>query len=249
MSILEGKIALVTGASKGIGAGIAKELASCGAAVAVNYATSREGADRVVAEIRSQGGKATAVQGDVSKATDVDRMFAEATSALGRIDILVNNAGRFVLGPLDTFTEETYRHNFDTNVLGLLLATKRAVAQFGPEGGAIVNIGSSITRNPTPFGLGYGASKAGVDYITKALSIELGPKKIRVNAVLPGMTETEGAHAVGAMEKEVVSSFIARTPLGRTGQPADVAKVVAFLASDDAHWVTGELLAATGGIY
>lgn len=249
MTVLTGKVALVTGASKGIGAGIAKHLAACGANVAVNYATSRAGVDRVVAEIENEGGKAVAIKGDVSKTGDVERIFSEVAAALGRVDILVNNAGRFILGPLATVTEENYRQNFDTNVLGLLLVTQRAVAQFGPEGGSIINIGSSTTETPSPFGLTYGASKGAVDYITKALAIELGPKKIRINAVLPGVTVTEGATDAGGMTDEFIATVVKRTPLGRVGQPEDIALVVAYLASENARWVTGKLIAATGGLY
>jgi 3-oxoacyl-[acyl-carrier protein] reductase len=249
MANLSNKVALVTGASKGIGAGIAKHLAACGASVAVNYATSREGADRVVAVIEAAGGKAIAVQADVSKTAEVERMFAEVTSKLGRVDIVVNNAGRFILGPLETVTEENYRHNFDTNVLGVLLVCQRAVPQFGPDGGSIINIGSLTTEQPNPFALTYGASKGGVDFITKALAIELGPKKIRINEVLPGVTETEGATDAGAMTEERKATVAKRTALGRVGTPEDIALVVAFLASDDARWITGRLIGATGGMH
>ncbi|MFI6080195.1 SDR family NAD(P)-dependent oxidoreductase [Streptomyces sp. NPDC051217] len=249
MTDLSGKVALVTGASKGIGVAIAKHLAACGAAVAVNYATSREGAERVVEEITGSGSQAVAVQADVSKEAEVDLMFKQVTASLGRVDIVINNAGRFLMGSLDSISEDAYRHNFDTNVLGLLLVAKAGVEQFGPEGGVIVNIASAITRAPKPSGLGYGASKAAADYITKALAIELGPRKIRVNSVVPGMVDTEGAHAVGAFAQEAVDATVARTPLGRPGQPTDIAPVVAFLSSDDAQWVTGELVGATGGLY
>lgn len=246
---LSNKIALVTGASKGIGAGIARHLAKCGAAVAVNYATSPAGADRVVAQIEAAGGKAIPVGADVSKTAHVERMFAEVASKLGQVDIVVNNAGRFLLGPLATVTEENFRHNIDTNVLGLLLVCQQAVAQFGPDGGSIINIGSTMSELPTPFALTYGASKSAVDYITKALAIELGPKKIRVNEVLPGLIETEGAVAAGAMTEEFKASIVSRTPLGRVGTPEDVALLVAFLVSEEARWVTGRVIAASGGLY
>ena len=249
MSNLTGKIALVTGASKGIGASVAKHLAKCGAAVAVSYASSIESAELVVREIVSAGGRAIAVQGDISDPQAIERIFSEVKSTLGPTNILINNAGRFVLGTLETVTPETYHQNFDTNVLGLLLTTKAAVTQFGADGGVIVNIGSALTSSPTPFTLTYGATKAAVDYVTKALAIELGPKKIRVNAVLPGPTKTEGAAASGAMTDEFVGAIVQRTPLGRAGLPEDIALVVAFLASDDARWLTGQLVAATGGLH
>lgn len=244
---LNGKTALVTGASKGIGAEIAKYLAKCGAKVAVNYATSKDGADRVVADITGNGGVAMAVQGDIGKSADVDRVFSELEAAYGPIRILVNNAARFVFGPLDSVTEETYRHNFDTNVLGLLLVTKRAVEKFSDEGGSIINIGSSLSRDPMPLLLCYGATKGAQDYLTRALATELGPRKIRVNAVLPGLTETEGAKAAGSFNPDFVGSIIERTPLGRTGKPDDIAPVVAFLASEESRWISGELIGVTGG--
>jgi 3-oxoacyl-[acyl-carrier protein] reductase len=246
---LIGKIALVTGASKGIGAGIAKELAARGAAVAVNYASSREGADRVVATIKGNGGQAVAVQGDVAFAADVDRIFQEVRSALGRVDILVNNAGVFIFGPLESVTEAVFQRQFNVNVFGLLLATQRAVAQFGPDGGSIVNIGSASSQLPSAGGAVYGATKGAVDVITKALALELGARKIRVNAVLPGLTETEGAHAVGAMNEAFVRVLIERTALGRSGTPQDIALVTAFLVSDDARWITGQLVTASGGLH
>jgi 3-oxoacyl-[acyl-carrier protein] reductase len=246
---LVGKIALVTGASKGIGAGIAKELAARGAAVAVNYASSREGADCVVAAIRDNGGRAVAVQGDVALAADVDRIFQEVTSALGRVDILVNNAGVFIFGPLESVTEAIFQRQFNVNVFGLLLATQSAVAQFGPDGGSVVNIGSASSQLPRAGAAVYGATKGAVNVITQILAVELGPKKIRVNAVLPGLTETEGAHAVGAMNEEFVSGLVDRTALGRAGTPQDIALVTAFLVSDDARWITGQLVTASGGLH
>lgn len=246
---LSGKNILVTGASKGIGAGIAKHLAACGATVIVNYATSADGAKKVVSEIASAGGKAVAIVADVSKPADVDRLFGEAAKAVGRIDVLVNNAGRFEPAPLDAVSEENFRRNFDTNVLGLIVATRKAVSQFGDQGGVIVNVGSAIVRAPMSAFLTYGASKAAADYVTKALAVELGPKKVRINSVQPGVVDTEGARAVGAFQKEFVDMVVSRTPLGRPGQPQDIASVVAFLASDAAGWLTGELIGATGGLH
>ena len=248
MANLSNKVALITGASKGIGAGIAKHLASCGAQVAVNYASSKHGAEQVVAEIEKEGGKAFAIQCDISQPGEIDRLFKEVNSTLGTVDILVNNAGRFLTGPLASVDAKSYHHNFDTNVLGLLLTTQKFVEQCDSKGGSIINIGTAMIRSPMPFFLTYGASKAAQDYITKALAIELGPRNIRVNSVLPGLTETEGAIAVGAFQKESVDPIIERTPLGRTGLPNDIAPVVAFLASEEAGWVTGELLGATGGL-
>ncbi len=246
---LVGKVALVTGASKGIGAGIAQELAARGAAVAVNYAASRESADRVVAAIKGQGGQAVAVQGDVAVPADIDRIFQEIAAALGRVDILINNAGVFIFGPLESVTEAVFQRQFKVNVFGLLLATQKAAAQFGPNGGCVVNIGSAISQLPRAGGSVYGATKGAVDVITKSLALELGPKKIRVNAVLPGLTETEGAHAVGAMDETLLRPLIERTALGRAGTPQDIALVTAFLVSDDARWITGQLVTASGGLY
>ncbi|CAH2602336.1 Uncharacterized oxidoreductase MexAM1_META1p0182 [Rhodovastum atsumiense] len=248
MSKLAGKVAVVTGASKGIGAGIARSLAAEGAAVVVNYASSREDADKVVADIVGQGGKAVAVQGSVAVAADVDRIFAEARSAFGKVDILVNNAGVYRSGPIEEVTEAEFHRQFDTNVLGLLLATKAAVAQFGPDGGSVVNISSLVTRLTPPGFSIYNATKGAVDAITRSLARELGPRGIRVNAINPGVVETEGTHAAGIISGGFAAQAAQQTPLGRIGQPADIASVAVFLASDDARWVTGEILFVSGGM-
>jgi 3-oxoacyl-[acyl-carrier protein] reductase len=248
MSQLSNKVAVVTGASKGIGAGIAKGLAAAGAAVVVNYASSKEGADRVVDEIVKAGGKALAVQGDVSKASDVQRLFAETKRVFGRLDALVNNAAVYQFMPLAEITEETFHRQFNINVLGLLLATQEAVKHFGPEGGNIINIGSTVTQVTPPTAAVYAASKGAVDAITHVLAKELGPHKIRVNSINPGPVETEGLHAMGAMDSDFLKQFEAQTPLGRIAQPADIAPIAVFLASQDAGWVTGETLLASGGL-
>lgn len=248
MSKLTGKVAVVTGASKGIGAGIARALAAEGAAVAVNYASSREGADAVVAEITANGGKAIAVKGSVGKAADVEHIFAEATAALGRIDILVNNAGVYAFSGIEDVTEEDYRRQFDTNVLGLLLTTKAAVKQFGPEGGSVINVSSAVTDLTPPSTAVYTGTKGAVDAITRVLAKELGPRKIRVNAINPGMVETEGAQSAGIIGSALETEAVAQTPLGRVGQPADIAPVAVFLASTDSGWLTGETIVASGGM-
>jgi 3-oxoacyl-[acyl-carrier protein] reductase len=250
MTMLAGKIVLVTGASKGIGAGIAKQLAARGATVAVNYASSREGADRVVNEIKANGGSAAAFQGDISHHAAVERIFAEVNAAFGRIGILVNNAGVFRLGSLETVTEQEFHDHFNINVLGLLLTTQKAAAQFGDQGGSIINIGSIISQISRPGTVLYAASKGAMDAVTKVLALELGPRKIRVNSVLPGPTETEGAgvaRSKGDMDAEFVRAIISRTALGRMGTPEDIALAVAFLASDDARWITGQLISVSGG--
>jgi 3-oxoacyl-[acyl-carrier protein] reductase len=244
---LAGKVAVVTGASKGIGAAIAKHLAAEGAAVVVNYASSKTGADKVVAEITGAGGKAVAVQGDVSKKADITRLFAETKKAFGALDVLVNNAGIYEFGPLENVTEEHFHKQFNLNVLGLLLTTQKAVKHFPSAGGSVVNISSVVGRYPLPGASVYSATKAAVDAFTKSLAKELGPKKIRVNSLNPGMVETEGLHAVGFAEGEFRKQIEANTPLGRIGQPDDVAKVAVFLASDDSGWVTGETLLVSGG--
>lgn len=244
---LTGKVALVTGASKGIGASIARRLAAQGAAVVVNYASSADAADRVVADITAAGGRAVAVQADVSKESDILRLFEEARRACGRVDILVNNAGVYDFGPIDEMTEAQYRRMFDLNVLGLLLTTREAVKQFGPDGGNIINIGSVASTAAPPTTAVYSATKGAVDTISMALAKELGPRKIRVNAVNPGMVETEGTHELGIPDSDWAEQTIARTPLGRLGQPDDIASVVAFVASDDAGWVTGQCLQIAGG--
>lgn len=247
MSKLTGKVAVVTGASKGIGAGIARSLAAEGAAVAVNYASSREDADKVVADIVGKGGKAVAVQGSVAVAADVDRIFAEARHAFGTVDILVNNAGVYRPNTIEEVTEEEFHRQVNTNVLGLLLATKAAVAQFGPDGGSVVNISSLVSRLTPPGFSIYTATKGAVDAITRVLAKELGPRRIRVNAISPGVVETEGTHAAGLIG-EFASHAVQQTPLGRIAQPDDIASVAAFLASDDARWVTGEILFVSGGM-
>ncbi len=245
---LEGKVALVTGASKGIGAGIARRLAAEGAAVVVNYATSREGADRVVEEIAAAGGRATAVQADLSKEGDVARLFEEAKAAYGRLDVLVNNAGVYEFASLDQITAERYRWIFDLNVLGLLLATQKAAELFGEGGGSVINVSSGVAiLNPAQTTV-YTASKAAVDAISRTLAKELGPRGIRVNSLSPGMTATEGFQAAGFAGGEFEQAMVAQTPLGRIGQPDDVATVAAFLASDDAGWVTGQVLQVSGGV-
>jgi 3-oxoacyl-[acyl-carrier protein] reductase len=247
MSKLTGKVAVVTGASKGIGAEIARQLAADGAAVVVNYSSSREGADRVVADITKAGGKAVALQANLAKPEEVSRFFAEAKKALGPLDILVNNAGIYEFMPLDQVTPEHYYKQFDLNVLGLILASQEAARQFGDRGGSIVNISSVVARAAIPGATVYAATKAAVNSITLTHAAELGPRKIRVNAVNPGMVETEGTHSAGITESDFRDQFVAATPLGRIGQPGDIAPAVAFLASDDASWVTGETLYVSGG--
>ncbi|GBD47049.1 glucose 1-dehydrogenase [Methylopila sp. Yamaguchi] len=247
MSELKGKTAIVTGASKGIGAGIARAYGAAGAAVVVNYASDKAGADRVVADIQAAGGRAVAVQGDVSKEADVLRLFDETEAAFGRPNVLVNNAGVYQFGAIEDLTVEHYRRQFDINVLGSLLGIREAAKRFGPEGGAIVNVSSVASRGVYPTVSVYSATKAAVDHFTRILAAELGPKKIRVNAVNPGGVETEGTHAAGVIGSEFEQQMIASTPLGRLGQPDDIAKVAVFLASDASGWVTGETLAASGG--
>jgi 3-oxoacyl-[acyl-carrier protein] reductase len=236
----------VTGASKGIGAEIAKHLAAEGASVVVNYASSKPGADRVVAAITEKGGKAVAVQADVAQQADIQRLFAEAKTTFGRLDILINNAGVYEFSPLEEITIENFHRQFDLNVLGLILTTQEAVNHFGPDGGSVVNIGSVVARMALPGSTVYSATKAAVDSITRTLGAELGSKKIRVNTVNPGMVETEGNYtaAEGSDFRKQVEQV---TPLGRIGQVDDIAPAVVFLASDDAKWVTGETLYIAGG--
>jgi len=248
VSKLTGKTAVVTGASKGIGAAIAKALAAEGAAVVVNYASSREGADKVVAQIVAAGGKALAVQGDVSKSADVTRLFAETKAAFGLVDVLVNNAGVYRFAALDAVTEVEFHRQFNINVLGLLLASQEAARQFGPDGGSIINISSSAVAVNLPDTSIYTATKASVDAITKVLSKELGPRKIRVNSISPGAVETEGVHDMGFLGTDFETALIAQTPLGRLGQPTDIAPVAVFLASSDSAWLTGEVLLVSGGM-
>jgi 3-oxoacyl-[acyl-carrier protein] reductase len=248
MSKLKDKVAVVTGASKGIGAGIAKALGAAGASVVVNYASSKPGADRVVAAIVKAGGKAIAVQGDVSKAADVKRIFSETKQAFGRLDVLINNAAIYQFAPLDQITEDQFDRQFDINVKGLILATQEAVKLFGPEGGSIVNISSTASHSTPPGSAVYSATKAAVDAVTSVLSKELGPKKIRVNAINPGPVETEGLQAAGFTGSDFLKDAVARTPLGRIGQTDDIAPVAVFLASQDSGWLTGETLLASGGL-
>jgi 3-oxoacyl-[acyl-carrier protein] reductase len=240
-------VAIVTGASKGIGAGIAKGLAAAGAAVVVNYASSREGADRVVAEITGEGGKAVAVQADVSKAGDVCRLFEETKKAFGGLDVLVNNAGVFQLAPLEAVTEQEFHRQFNTNVLGLILATQEAVKHFRAEGGSVINIGSVTSSNPAPMSVVYSATKSAVDSITRVLAKELGPRRIRVNSINPGGVDTEGVQKMGFIGSDLEKQIVAQTPLGRLGQPRDIAPIAVFLASAHSGWMTGETLAASGG--
>ena len=248
MGKLADKVAVVTGASKGIGAAIAKALAAEGAAVVVNYASSRRDADTVVAEITGKGGKAVAIQGDVSKSRDVERLFADTSNSFGRIDILVNNAGIYRFAPIETVTEDDFHQHFNINVLGVVLATKEAIKHFGPDGGSIINLSTAVTRNPPPGASVYVASKSAIEAITRVLAKELGPRKIRVNAISPGEVQTEGTRSAGIVGSDFEKQLLQQTPLGRVGQPDDIAPVAVFLASDDARWVTGEILAASGGM-
>jgi len=244
---LGGKVALVTGASKGIGASIAKHLAREGAAVVVNYHSGKSDADRVVTEITRGGGKAIAVQANLSQKTEIDRLFAETRKAFGRLDILVNNAGIYEFTPLEKVTEDHFHKQFNLNVLGLILASQKAAEYFDSAGGCIINIGSGAGTNPVPGASVYSATKAAVDAVTKSLSKELGARKIRVNSLNPGMVETEGVHTAGVLGTDFHNQILAQTPLGRIGQPEDIGKVAAFLASDDAGWISGETLLVAGG--
>nr|WP_294944550.1 glucose 1-dehydrogenase [uncultured Mucilaginibacter sp.] len=248
MKKLENKVAVVTGASKGIGAGIAKGLAAAGASVVVNYSSSKEGADKVVDEIVAAGGKAIAVQGSVSKRADVARLFEETTKAFGPTDILVNNAGVYQWTQIEQVTEEEFHNQFDTNVLGLLLSTQGALANFSANGGSIINIGS-VASAITPAGSAiYSATKGAVDAVTHVLAKELGAKNIRVNSINPGIVETEGTHAAGFIGSDFHHEAVKTTPLGRIGQPEDIALIAVFLASDESRWLTGETLLASGGV-
>jgi 3-oxoacyl-[acyl-carrier protein] reductase len=248
MGKLANKVAVVTGASKGIGADIAKALAAQGAAVVVNYASSKEGADKVVAEITTKGGKAVAVQGDVSKQADITRLFEETKKAFGKLDILVNNAGVYAFAPLDQVTEELFHQQFNLNVLGLLLTTKEAVKYFNGDGGSVINISSAVTTLYPPGSATYTATKASVDAITVILSKELGPKGIRVNAINPGLIETEGVHSAGFVGSDFQKGIEAQTPLGRIGQPDDISPAAVFLASVDSKYMTGQTVNISGGI-
>lgn len=247
MRNLKGKVAIVTGASKGIGAAIARRFAEAGAAVVVNYASSKAEADRVVSNILEAGGKAVAIQADVSKSADVKRLFAQTIAAFGRPNILVNNAGVYRFGTIEEVTEAEFRRQFDTNVLGTILTTKEAVGSFDDHGGSIINLSSISSTNPVPNSVIYSASKAAIDTITTALSKELASRKIRVNAIAPGMTETEGLARVAGIEGEAARKMGAPLPMGRLGKPDDIARVAVFLASDDSGWLTGERISASGG--
>ena len=244
---LAGKVAVVTGASKGIGASIAKYLAAEGASVVVNYASSKTGADKVVGEITAQGGKALAVQADVAKKTDIARLLAETKKAYGRLDVLVNNAGIYEFGPLEEITEEHFHKQFNLNVLGLILTTQEALKHFGPEGGSVINISSVVSTLTPPGASVYSATKGAVDAVTGSLAKELGPRKIRVNAVRPGLIETEGTQTAGFTSGDFRKEYEANSPLGRIGQPQDIAAAVVFLASADSSWITGESLLVSGG--
>jgi 3-oxoacyl-[acyl-carrier protein] reductase len=247
MSKLAGKVAIVTGASKGIGAAIAKHLAAAGASVVVNYATSQKGADAVVAEIGRAGGKAIAVQANVAKEADIERLFSETKRAFGRIDILVNNAGVYDFAPIEEITPQHFHKLFDLNVLGLILSSQQAVKYFGPEGGSIINISSVVATSAPPGTSVYSATKAAVDAVTRSLSKELGSRKIRVNSINPGMVETEGVHSAGISDGDFRKAYESQAPLGRIGQPQDIAPAAVFLASTDSSWITGESFYIGGG--
>lgn len=246
MKNLQGKVALVTGASKGIGAGIARELAARGAAVAVNYSSSKAEAEKLVNEITTSGGKAIAVQGNVADPAAIAPLVDAVVKKLGPIDVLINNAGVYNFGPIEAITPEHFHKQFDVNVLGLLLTTQASLKHFNPQGGSIVNI-SSVVVDGVPGAAVYSATKGAVDAVTASLAKELGPKKIRVNSLNPGMIETEGTHAAGFIGSDFQKSTIERTPLGRIGQPQDIASVAAFLASDDSYWINGQAIHASGG--
>lgn len=248
MKKLEKKVAIVTGASKGIGASIAKKLAAEGASVIVNYASAKEGAEKVVAEIIAAGGKAAAIQADVSKVADVERLYADTEALFGELDVLVNNVGIYEFGAIADITEEDYHRQFNINVWGLLLVTQGAVRSFGARGGSIINLGSLVTRTTPPQSVVYTASKAAVESITHVLSKELGTKNIRVNTISPGMVETEGTHTAGMIGSELQKQVEQQVPLGRIGIPEDIAPIAVFLASDDSSWLTGETLIASGGL-
>lgn len=244
---LSGKVAVVTGASKGIGASIAEHLAAEGASVVVNYASSKSGAEAVVKRISEKGGRAMAIQADVSKPDDIKRLFAQTKAAYGKLDVLVNNAGTYEFLPLESITVEHFYKQFNLNVLGLLLTTQEAVKLIGPAGGSIINISSIVGQMPVRTASVYSATKAAVDALTVALSQELGPKKIRVNSLNPGMVETEGLHSAGMADGDFRKMLESQTPLGRIAQPEDIARTAVFFASDDAGWVTGQTLILAGG--
>ena len=249
MSKLKNKVAVVTGASKGIGASIAKHFAAEGAKVVLNYASSKEDADRVVKEITDNGGTAISVQADVSKEADVIRLFEETKTAFGTLDILVNNAGIYIYEPVEQISAATFHKSFNINVLGSILTIQEALKLFGDKGGNIINISSVVSNAPTPKGSVYSATKAALDAITVSLSKEFAGRNIRINSILPGLVETEGLHSAGFIGGEAEAYFVSKTPLGRRGQPEDIAKVAVFLASDDAAWITGEQISVSGGLY
>ena len=248
MSKLKGKVAVVTGASKGIGAGIAKELAAQGAAVVVNYASSKAGADKVVDAITKAGGKAIAVKGDVSKTADAEAVVNAAVAHFGKLDVLVNNSGVYEFAPIEAITEDHFHKQFNVNVLGALLTTQAALRHFSTDGGSVINISSVVSRITPPASAVYTGTKGALDAITGVLARELGPRKIRVNSINPGIVETEGTHTAGFIGSDFEKAAVAQTPLGRVGQPGDIAGIAAFLASDDSRWMTGEQLIASGGM-
>jgi 3-oxoacyl-[acyl-carrier protein] reductase len=249
MSKLKNKVAIVTGASKGIGASVAKYLAAEGAKVVVNYASSKEGAELVVKAITDAGGTAIMVQGDVSNESDINRLFEETKNAFGALDILVNNAGIYDYAPIEEVTAASFHQQFNINVLGSILAIQGALKLFGDKGGNIINISSEAGRTPLPTGSVYSSTKAALDAITVSLSKEFSGRNIRINSILPGVVETEGSRSAGFIGSDAETNLVAKTPLGRTGQPEDIAKVVVFLASDDAAWITGEKISVSGGIF
>jgi len=248
MSDLKGKVAVVTGASKGIGAATAKALAASGASVVVNYASSKDGADKVVSDIKAKGGKAIAVHGDVAKSADVQKLFDETKKNFGKVDVLVNNAGVYKFQPIEDVTEDEFHRQFNINVLGTLLATREAVKHFGNNGGSVINITSVASGNALPTASVYSATKSALESVTRVLAAELGSRKIRVNSIAPGGVETEGLHTAGIKGSDLEQQMIAQTPLGRLGQPDDIAKVAVFLASDDSAWMTGERVQVSGGL-
>src|SRR2546430_9904190 len=245
---LKGKVAVVTGASKGIGAGIAKAFAAKGASVVINYASAKSDADKIVDQISKAGGRAVAVQANVAKRSDVQRLFAEAEKAFGKIDILVNNAGVYEFVPLEDVTEQQFHRMFDTNVLGMLLVTQEALKHFHADGGSIINISSLASSLTPPTAVVYNATKGAVDAVTRTLAKELGPRKIRVNSINPGMVITDGVISGGFHESEFRTMLESQTPLGRVGQTDDIAPAVVFFASDDSKWITGETLLIAGGL-
>lgn len=248
MTSLKNKVAIVTGASKGIGASIAKAYGNAGAAVVVNYSSDKDGAAKVVDEITAGGGKAIAVQANVAVPGDVKKLFTESKNAFGNVNVLVNNAGVFNFEPLEAVTEEEFHRQFNINVLGTILASQQAVNQFGDGGGSIINISSVVSESPMPNSIVYAATKGAVDTIAGTLSKELGSRKIRVNTIAPGGVETEGTHTAGIIGSDFEKQMVAQTPLGRIGRPDDIAKVAIFLASDDAEWINGERIAVSGGL-